>query len=818
MPSCLSPLFSRFKAPSPGLTPTSSPRSATSTTPSAPHDEKSGHSHSHFADSCCGQTFTSPPAYAAKSSAPLPLSAAELETLESSIDSLDAELRRLSLSIHSHPEAAWKEYRTHDGWKVTRHAYGLETGWEATFEHGSGGPVIGFNSEMDALPGIAISGVAASLSVASALKEHNIAGKVILLGVPAEEADGGKINMINAGAYKPMDACLMLHPAPYNTVGSSLAIAECIVEYVGHTAHAAAAPWEAINAQDAAVLAYNNISALRQQVHPTHRIHGIIINENWVQNVIPGSSKIVFGVRCPTIAEVAVLKGRVAKCFEAAALATGCTYKADWVMAYADLRQNGALASVYTGYMENRHDAGFPAGGDLGGSTDFGNVSYEVPALHPMFQIPCKVGSGNHTVGFTASAALPESHKLTLEAAKGLSVTAWKFMTDAELAAKTLMFAPHVLSAPPVSLSLLPYGLTYHSLQVQVGEKDQRDLLVGYAAPEDHHFAGAGRGRGFINQTVGRYANRLPTNSKFGDVDLVLPGSDVNASGVCLHGGEKGIDTQEWTLVDRASSTLFPFNDATFPTTTDGSEAIYRLVSEAGADGFPLKLEIEGLTVVEASKVAVVLRARIIDGDAEAAKKGTPVNLTVHWGFNLAEFGKGEREDVLDHKLWIESNRVSQLDSKMLATGQTKSTKEGEPLDALDFTQGTASDPASHRTIGKKFLPSGIDHNIVFNSISDEPKVVLTSPDSKVSLAFRTNQGTVQCYTAGGFDGKHSRKPEHKNGEKGYPQFGAIFLEFHQPLATFLHPELQAIAGTDTILRGGEVYENRVEVDIILRE
>ncbi|KAL8290233.1 hypothetical protein RQP46_003172 [Phenoliferia psychrophenolica] len=411
--------------------------------------------HFHYAETCCGSRFASPPTYddAVKPSAPLPLSAEEIETLETAIDGLDGELRKLSLTIHDNPEIAWKEFKTHDvlcdfmeshGFKVTRHAYGLETAWEATFEHGSGGPVVGFNSEMDALPGIghacghnliAIAGVAASLGVAAALKKHNVAGKVILLGTPAEEGDGGKINLLRAGAYKPMGACFMLHPAPYSEIGSSLAVAECVVEYTGHTAHAAGAPWEAINAQDAAVLAYNNISVLRQQTHPTHRLHGIIINENWVQNVIPGSSKVVFGVRAPTMAEVEVLKVKVAKCFEAAALATGCDYKNNWVMSYADLRNSGGLAGAYTDYMSTRFAVKFPVKTDLGGSTDFGNVSYAVPALHPGFQIPCGPGEGNHTVGFTKAASLPESHKLTLDAAKGISVAAWKFVTDADFSA-----------------------------------------------------------------------------------------------------------------------------------------------------------------------------------------------------------------------------------------------------------------------------------------------------------------------------------------------------------------------------------------------
>ncbi|KAL8292357.1 hypothetical protein RQP46_001823 [Phenoliferia psychrophenolica] len=392
----------------------------------------------HYVDCCCTQ-FASPPTYATEPTRlPLPVPLEDVEALESAIDTLDEELRALSLSIHENPEVAWKEHRTHDvlcdfmdghGFAVTRHAYGLETAWEATFEHGSGGPVVGFNSEMDSLLGIghacghnliAIAGVAAALATASLLTKNKVAGKVILLGTPAEEQDGGKINLINAGAYKAMDVCMMIHPAPVNTVGSSLAIAECEVEYIGHTAHAAASPWEALNAQ----------------VHPTHRIHGIIINDNWVQNVIPGSSKLIFAVRCPTLREVEVLKSRVAKCFEAAALATGCEMKMDWVMSYSDLRQNAALSDCYTSFMSTRFDVRFPAEISVGASTDFGNVSYEIPALHPVFAIPCGLGEGNHTVGFAKAAGLADAHRLTLDAAKGISIATWKFITDSEFASR----------------------------------------------------------------------------------------------------------------------------------------------------------------------------------------------------------------------------------------------------------------------------------------------------------------------------------------------------------------------------------------------
>lgn len=131
--------------------------------------------------------------------------------------------------------------------------------------------------------------------------------------------------MLKNGAYKGMDACLMLHPAPVEGLGEMLAISEVEVNFVGKNSHAALAPWEGVNALDAAVITYTNMGLLRQQISPTHRLHGIIQgSEHWVCNVIPASSRLLIGARAPTIAEVEVLKGRVENCIKAAALATGC--------------------------------------------------------------------------------------------------------------------------------------------------------------------------------------------------------------------------------------------------------------------------------------------------------------------------------------------------------------------------------------------------------------------------------------------------------------------------------------------------------------
>ena len=137
------------------------------------------------------------------------------------------------------------------------------------------------------------------------------------------------------------------------------------------SAHAAGAPWEGVNAQDAVVLAYNNISALRQQISPSHRVHGIIQgSEHWVQNIIPATSSASFGVRAPTQAELDVLRPKVENCFRAAALATGCKLKITDHMAYKDLRNSAPLADQYRRYMKHRQDVEMTAAGALG-STDF---------------------------------------------------------------------------------------------------------------------------------------------------------------------------------------------------------------------------------------------------------------------------------------------------------------------------------------------------------------------------------------------------------------------------------------------------------------
>ena len=288
----------------------------------------------------------------------------------SAIDSLSPQLRELSQSIHSHPELCYEEVHAHDtitsflktqGFTVKRHTYGLKTSFETEVVVGDGAngknpPLIIVCAEYDALPNIghacghnliAISSVGAFIGAVRALEASGTPGRIRLLGTPAEEGGGGKCKLIDAGAFKgssgggdddgEVAAAIMAHPVASGWhAGSGLsgvagprfiASHKLRVEYRGRTAHAAGEPWNGVNALDAAVAAYNNVSLMRQQIRPDDRIHGVIEDGGTVPNVIPEYSRMNWYIRSPSMKRADKLLERAKACFEAAAASTGCQLK-----------------------------------------------------------------------------------------------------------------------------------------------------------------------------------------------------------------------------------------------------------------------------------------------------------------------------------------------------------------------------------------------------------------------------------------------------------------------------------------------------------
>lgn len=279
-----------------------------------------------------------------------------------------------------------------------------------------------FNAEYDALPNIghacghnliATSSIAAFLATCetmTALYTDDPGFSVRLLGTPAEEGGGGKIHLIDAGAYKGVDACFMVHPFPVLSgaphllsssacAGQYLANDKVRVTFTGKPAHASAAPWEGVNALDAVVAAYVNISLLRQQILPTQKIHGVVVSGGERPNVIPASTTLEYYIRSETVKTLKPLTERVLRCFEAAAVATGCSVGYEWYVsrrvvyldrcmdldmadcyrepAYMDMKTNRSICDSYASVMNSMGyativDAAGQKGGLSGGSTDMG--------------------------------------------------------------------------------------------------------------------------------------------------------------------------------------------------------------------------------------------------------------------------------------------------------------------------------------------------------------------------------------------------------------------------------------------------------------
>ncbi|MFG2652449.1 M20 family metallopeptidase [Streptomyces sp. NPDC048436] len=351
------------------------------------------------------------------------------------------ELVALSHRIHAHPELAFEETLASRwvaealdgaGYEVRHGCYDLPTAVHATI--GSGPVHVGIFAEYDALPGIGhacghniIAAAAVGAAVGLAGVADDLGLTVSVFGTPAEEGGGGKVLMLERGAFDGLDAAMMVHPAATEMAAMpGLAVSQFDVSYRGRPAHAGAWPEEGVNALDAMTLAQVGIGLLRQQTRGDDRIHGIVTDGGTAPNVIPDSAGGRWIVRSSTREALERLTPRVRRCFEAGALATGCDLTVrSGGPDYADLRPDPALLSLYRANAEalGRSFPPLPPGGAVGAATDMGNVSHVVPSIHPMLGLGC-TDAVNHQPEFTAACITPAADRAVLDGATALAWTA----------------------------------------------------------------------------------------------------------------------------------------------------------------------------------------------------------------------------------------------------------------------------------------------------------------------------------------------------------------------------------------------------------
>nr|UWK21932.1 peptidase m20 domain-containing protein [Trichoderma taxi] len=359
-----------------------------------------------------------------------------LDAINRAVDSHSEVFWPINKKIHDNPERGFKEFIAHDaltkfmksqsGWTVTPSAYGMDTAWVAVFDTGRHGPVVSFNAEMASVLG--------AVATAQVMKQYRATGKVVLFGTPAEEGGGGKIKLLKAGAYSDhkVDVSLISHPGitPDAALMRTTSYLQFKVEYFGREAHAAANPWLGINALDALVAGYNNVSALRQQIMPEDRVQGFITDGGVAPNIIHAYAAGIFVVRSDTQKRLDELKEKVYDCFKAGALATGAKVTITERWGYKNHIPNRTMARSYTRYFnalappsEIAEDQDIDeARGKTQASTDQGDISHAMPSLSAAFRLqPGPKGQGPHNPEFAEAAGTRDAYARTLRVAKGLT-------------------------------------------------------------------------------------------------------------------------------------------------------------------------------------------------------------------------------------------------------------------------------------------------------------------------------------------------------------------------------------------------------------
>lgn len=312
-------------------------------------------------------------------------------------------------------------------------------------------------AEYDALPGlghacghnvIAASSVGTALALGAVADDLGI--RVKLLGTPAEEGAGGKLELLDRGAFADAHLALMSHPGPVDVArAEAYAVSHLGVVYEGKAAHAAAYPDLGVNAADAFTIAQVALALLRQQLPSDARVHGIVTHGGEAPNVIPDRTQGHWYVRGTTMSQMREVEARAAKCFEAGALATGCrlTITSEG-QPYADFRNDTSLLARYVANAEGlgRRFASpdDPATRMNRASTDMGNVSQVVPAIHPYIGID-SLPAVNHQPEFAAAAATPAADRAVLDAATALALTVVDVASDAD--ERTRLLAAHPRSS-----------------------------------------------------------------------------------------------------------------------------------------------------------------------------------------------------------------------------------------------------------------------------------------------------------------------------------------------------------------------------------
>ena len=358
-------------------------------------------------------------------------------------------LAEISDYIYNNPELGNEEYKAVEAltkflkehnFKIESPIADMATAFKATFDSGKPGMTIGYLCEYDALPKIGhgcghnmIGAMSAGAGVVLSKVLHEIGGKVIVYGTPAEETNGGKVILAEAGVFDELDATMIVHPdGETRASGSSSALYPIRFIYKGKTAHAASCPEKGINALNSVIQLFNGIDALRQHVTPDVKMHGIITKGGVAANIVPDEAIADFYFRASTKERVTEVIEKVKKIAEGAALMTGATLEMErYELPYDDLNTNETLSEMFNSNLRELGITDIKEAKVTGGSSDIGNVSYVAPTIHPYIGITDCPMVG-HSVEMANATTTSKAHDRLLIAALAMAYTGYDVIVKNE--------------------------------------------------------------------------------------------------------------------------------------------------------------------------------------------------------------------------------------------------------------------------------------------------------------------------------------------------------------------------------------------------
>lgn len=362
------------------------------------------------------------------------------------------ELIQLSEYVFHNPEIGLKEFKSSKahikllskyGFIVEDNFLGFETAFKAVYKGNKPGPTIAYLVEYDALPGIGhgcghnILG-ATTTGAGIILRQliDEIGGTVYVLGSPAEENFGVKVDMANRGVFDDIDVAMLSHPySKHQLSGTTAEIVPLRFTFKGKTSHAAGSPEKGINALDGCISLFNMVNALREHIKDSSRIHGVITEGGKAANIVPDLAIADFYVRTPVLGYMDELKEKVMNCGKAAALGTGTELEISTYEAiYKGLVTNETMSKVYEKHLKEAGVTNISDGEVNHGSTDMGDVSQVCPTISTSFAIvPDGEELTGHTVEFGQATLTDVAYKGMEDSIYALVATAVDIIQDEEL-------------------------------------------------------------------------------------------------------------------------------------------------------------------------------------------------------------------------------------------------------------------------------------------------------------------------------------------------------------------------------------------------